>query len=91
MGDAPATAPLVEQNLILQAGPFRVGVRSGEAPFLDTLSFFYRDSMWRDGPLFLDFDIRIRRPRSLRHLVRPQVIFEIDNLRPFEPQPVSAQ
>jgi HprK-related kinase A len=78
---------LAEQHLILDTGPFRVGVRSSDAAFFDTLSYFYRDAVRRDGPHFLDFDIQIRRVGGLRRLVRPQALFEIDGLRPFEPQP----
>ncbi len=78
---------MAEQNLILKAGPFRVGVQSHDATFLDTLRYFYRDSLCDGGPDFIDFDIRIRRPFGLRRLVRPQVVFEIDAMRPFEAQP----
>ena len=80
-------APLAEQHLILDTGPFRVAVHSSDAAFFDTLSYFYRDCVRHDGPHFLDFDIRIRRVAGLRRLVRPQALFEIDGLRPFEPQP----
>jgi len=78
---------LPNQRLILDAGPFRVGVRSSDAAFLDTLSYFYRDSVCGDGPHVLDYDIEILRPRSLRRWVRAQVQFEIDGIRPFDPHP----
>ena len=76
------------QKLILDAGPFRVGVRSSDAAFLDTLSYFYRDSVCDDGPHVLDYDIEIFRPRSLRRWLKPQIQFEIDGIRPFDPHPV---
>ena len=79
--------PLAEQNLTLDAGPFQVRVRSSDPSFLDTLGFFYRGCVRHDGPHFVDFDIRIKRPRGLRRWLQPQVLFEIDALRPFEPQP----
>ena len=75
------------QDLILDAGPFRVGVRSSDALFLDTLGYFYRDSVRHDGPHVLDYDIQVFRPANLRRWVRPQILFEIDSLRPFEPHP----
>jgi HprK-related kinase A len=79
---------LSEQKLILDAGPFRVGVRSSDQGFLDTLSFFYRDSVRHDGPHVVDYEIRVFRPLNLRRLVRPQVLFEIDGMRVFDPQPL---
>jgi len=78
---------LVAQNLILDAGPFRIGLNSSDETFLDTLSYFYRDSVRHDGQHVLDYDIRVFRPRSPRRWIRPQILFEIDGLRPFEPQP----
>jgi HprK-related kinase A len=78
---------LAEQHLILDTGPFRVAVRSTDATLFDTLDYFYRGCERHDGPHFLDFDIRIRRVAGIRRLVRPQALFEIDGLHPFEPQP----
>ncbi|MDJ0739046.1 MAG: HprK-related kinase A [Gammaproteobacteria bacterium] len=76
-----------EQDLILDAGPFRIGVRSADRGLLDTLAFFYRDSVCDDGPHVLDYAVRITRPFGVRRYLRPQVRFEIDSLRPFEPHP----
>lgn len=75
------------QQLTLDTGPFRVGVHSSDRVFFDTLSYFYRDSVVRGGPQVLDYDIHIYRPRNLRRWLRPQIQFEIDGLRPFEPHP----
>ena len=74
-------------NLILDTGPFRIGVRSSERGFVDLLGYFYRDVASHGGARVLDYDIRIFRPRSLRRWVRPQILFEIDCRRPFEPHP----
>lgn len=63
-------------------------MRSAEQGFLDTLSFFYRDSLHHDGPHVLDYEIRVLRPFNLRRLVRPQILFEIDGIRVFDPQPL---
>ena len=78
---------MVAQNLILDAGPFRIGLSSSDETLLNALSYFYRDTACHDDHYVLDYDIRIFRPPSLRRWVRPQVLFEIDSLRPFEPQP----
>jgi HprK-related kinase A len=72
----------------LDAGPFRVGFRSAEARFLETVAYFYGDAMRHDGPQVLDFDIRLSRPPGLRRWVRPQIVFRVDGRRPFEAQPL---
>lgn len=40
------------------------------------------------GGQFIDFDLRVSRPVGLRRWVRPQVQFEVDSVRPFEPHPL---
>ena len=79
---------MADQRLILDAGPFRVGLRSAEARFLETVAYFYGDAMRHDGPQVLDFDIRLSRPPGLRRWVRPQIVFRVDGRRPFEAQPL---
>jgi len=79
---------LSQHRLIVDTGPFRIGVRSSDAAFADTFSFFYRDCVCDEASLVLDFDIKIYRPGSLRRWVRPQVLFEIDGVRPFDPHPI---
>ena len=74
-------------NIVLDAGPFRVGIRTSYSPLLDTLRYFYRASVCDEVTPVLDFDIRLDRPKSLRRWVRPQIQFEIDSFRPFEPHP----
>lgn len=84
----PAPINLSRPTRVFDTGPFRVGVRSPDSGFLDTLSYFYRDSVQDDGPHVLDYDITILRPKSWRRWVRPQIQFEIDGMRPFDPQPL---
>jgi HprK-related kinase A len=36
----------------------------------------------------LDYDIRMFRPMGLRRFIRPQILFEIDAIRVFEPHPL---
>jgi len=74
--------------VILDTGPFRVGLWSADATFRDTLNYFYRDTILHDAEQhFLDFDIRLTGARGLRRWLRRQVCFEVDGYRPFEPQP----
>ena len=56
--------------------------------FVDTLTYFYRDSIRHDVADVVDYDVRVFRPRNLRRWIRPQILFEIDGKRPFEPHPV---
>ena len=79
----------LQHRLILDAGPFRVRCRSGERDFLATLASFYGPGMHTSVESVVDFEIAVNRPRTLRRWVRPQAIFTIDGLRPFDPQPVS--
>lgn len=74
-------------NTILDAGPFRVGVRSNFPAFVDLLSYFYRDVIVGSDPQVVDYGVVVRRPCGLRRWIRPQAIFEIDHVRPFEPHP----
>jgi HprK-related kinase A len=78
---------LAESKLIIDCGPFCVGIKSPMSSLSDTLAFFYRDNPLDSGRSFLDFIIGIRRPVGLRRYIRPQAFFEVDGMRPFEPQP----
>ncbi len=62
-------------------------MHSLEGKFLNTIIDFYRGGVHERGPHVLDYDVRIFRPASLRRWIRPQVQFEIDTHRPFEPHP----
>ena len=75
------------QNLIFDAGPFRVGVRAADRRFVETLSYFYPSALSRTLPQVLDYEIVIAPPRNLRRWIRPQIRFSIDGMVPFEPQP----
>lgn len=76
-----------QQTLTFDTGPFRVGVRSTDTRFVDTLGFFYRDAVLHGGEFVLDYDIRIDRPRGARRWLRPQTRFFIDGMSPFDPHP----
>ncbi|MCB1787632.1 MAG: HprK-related kinase A [Gammaproteobacteria bacterium] len=78
-----------EQQLIFDAGPFRVRVRSSETEFSDTLAFFYGDTLLQGGSQVLDYDIVVHRTGNpLRRWLRPQIQFAIDGINPFEPHPL---
>ena len=73
--------------MILDAGPFRALVSSSDRVFLDAVGFFYGDAVHDPEPQVVDYAIGVSRPRSLRRWIRPQVLFQIDGMRPFDPQP----
>jgi len=75
-------------KLILDTGPFRVGITSAIPQLGDTIAFFYRDAISTDRGDVLDYNIGLHRPPGLRAMVRPQVVFDVDGLRPFDPQPL---
>ena len=79
---------MTDHKLILDAGPFKVGVRTVDSVFAKTLDFFYRDALSSDVMQVLDYDISIAPPRNLRRWIRPQMLFGIDGAVPFEPHPV---
>lgn len=75
-------------NLILDTGPFRVGITSSIPGLADTVAYFYREVVSSDREEVLDYDIGLRRPFGLRAMVRPQVVFGVDGRYPFDPQPL---
>ncbi|MCB1772391.1 MAG: HprK-related kinase A [Gammaproteobacteria bacterium] len=75
-------------NLILDAGPFRVGVTSSIPSLGDAIAYFYRDVVSTDPDVVLDYNIGLHRPPGLRAMVRPQVVFGVDGQYPFDPQPL---
>jgi len=77
---------LAAQAVVLELGPFNVGVKSAIGQFFDLLSFFYAGCIYR-GEQISDYEITMRLPGGLRRVVRPQVLFEIDGKRIFEPHP----
>lgn len=74
--------------MVLDAGPFRVGLAAGDRVFLDTVRQFYGQAVIHGGSHIVDYQIQIRQPKSLRRWLRPQAVFEIEGMRPFEPQPL---
>lgn len=72
---------------VLDAGPFRVGLEADDPRFLATLGFFYGGNRIAGADHVVDYQIHIRRPRSLRRWFGAQSVFEIDGMRLFDPQP----
>jgi hypothetical protein len=74
-------------GLCLRMGPYVARLRSSLPEVADAVLALYRHHEVAEGASFVDFDVAVRRPRSLRALWRPQVVFEFDGQEPFNPLP----
>lgn len=74
--------------LRLRIGPFVVNLRSSLAGVCDGLERMYGQYPVCSHETFADFHVELRRPRSIRRWLRPQVVFAMDGDVPFKPLPV---
>lgn len=77
------------RGAVVEMGPFRVRVRTRIKAFASFLQHIYTDFPVLVPDNLADFRIALKRPRTLRYLVRPQVLFEHDGKSLFEPFPLS--
>ena len=72
-------------GLVLRTGPvaFRAHTRLPEVAA--GISTLYADYPVCDEQDFVDFDVKVLRPRGPSNWLRPQVTFEMDGYRPFNP------
>jgi HprK-related kinase A len=80
---------LAGPGLYLQTGAFVSRIRSCIPQVAENIALLYADNPLRDEGGFADFHVRLRPSGGLRRWHRPQVIFDIDGLVPFEPLPLS--
>jgi HprK-related kinase A len=76
-------------GIFLHSGPFLSRIRTAEPAVVDGLALLYADHRVSAEEPYADFHIALRRPRSLRRWIAPQVQFEYDGLLPFKPLPLS--
>lgn len=76
-------------GLYLQTGSFVSRIRSRIPQVADNIALLYADNPLREEGGFADFHVRLRPAGGLRRWHRPQVIFDIDGLVPFEALPLS--
>lgn len=76
-------------NIYYRSGPFVVQLRTDQDLVIRLLDQFYGAGWIGPGPEVAHFQIGITHPVGLRHWWRPQAIFELDGLRPFEPYPAA--
>ena len=74
-------------GLKLHMGPFVASVRSPLAEVADAVSALYADYPLAADDQFTDFNVGVKRPRGMRSLWNPQVVFELDGQEPFNPLP----
>jgi HprK-related kinase A len=86
LGSAGVHALLQSKHgLSLRMGPVAAKVRTRLPQVADSITMLYADYPVADASDFIDFDVAIRRPSSLRALWRPQVTFELEGEFPFVP------
>jgi HprK-related kinase A len=56
---------------------------------IDHLKFFYSDYEQLSEDSYTDFYVKVRKPGNLRNWIHRQVVFELDDFRPFKPLPYS--
>jgi len=77
---------LRNQGLPVRTGPLVFSIRSDEPEIESNLPLLYADTPLGSSD-FADFHIEVRRVRSLRGWVKPQIEFLQDNRSPFQPLP----
>jgi HprK-related kinase A len=78
---------LADDEVKLRVGPFSLGIGSDLALFAETLHFLYTDFPLLGSDDAVEFRIRIHRRPGVRRWWRPQVLFYLDDVVPFEPFP----
>ena len=74
-------------GLRLRMGPYVARIRSALPSVADAVSKLYGAHTVACDTDFVDFDVAVRRPHSVRALWRPQVVFEFEGQEPFNPLP----
>lgn len=74
-------------GLRLRTGPYVARIRSPLPEVAVAVASLYRHHEVVDASSFIDFDVAVRKPRGMRALWRPQVVFEFEGDEPFNPLP----
>lgn len=75
-------------EIALQTGPLWMRIRSELPSLAPYLSSVYADYPVQRRAAFADFDVALATPSNLRRWFRPQAVFSVDGLEPFEPLPL---
>lgn len=74
-------------GLHLRMGPYVARIRTPLPAVGEAVLALYRHHALADPSGFVDFDVAVRRPSTLRSAWRPQVAFEFEGEQPFNPLP----
>ena len=74
-------------GLSLHMGPFVANLRSPLKQVATAVEGLYADYPIAAADAFTDFHVGVKRPKGLRSLWKPQVVFELDGHEPFNPLP----
>ena len=80
---------LQSSGLYLKTGPFTYRIRSSVRSVAEGLHLLYGRNQFFQEMEFVDFDIRLDSPSSLRRHFRPKLDFYFDHQTPFKPLPLT--
>ena len=75
------------RGLNYSIGPFNVCLKTDIPHFLETFVKMYASLPLITEPCIADFHIQMKQKQGLRRWWRPQAIFSVDSVMPFEPYP----
>lgn len=75
------------EGLKYQVGPFNICLKTNIPQFVDTFVKMYAPLTYLSEPCVFDFHTRVVRQRGIRGWFRPQAVFAVDSVKPFEPYP----
>jgi len=78
-----------DQGVSIKTGPFVVNIQSPIKTLQDNLFRLYQHNHVAHRQEYVDFNIRIAPPKSVRAFWRPQAYFYLDDRVPFKPLPYS--
>lgn len=76
---------LKSREIRLRVGPFSIGVASDQPNFWSAFHFLYQDFPLLADDVPAEFRIGLFYPAGIRRWIRRQVLFFLDDARPFEP------
>ena len=76
-------------GLRLRTGPVVVAIHSEIEALQFGVARLYNSYEVAGADEFVDFEVSVERPFGLRRWIRPQALFKLDSLLPFEPLPLS--
>ena len=88
--EAEIIGALAGHGLWIDVGAATIRTQSGSTPFARQLRAVYGNFPYVGRADWADLHVQLHRPLGIRRWVRPQVSFQSDGQRPFEPFPASA-